>query len=148
MGQKRLSSTLLPLLGLIVVLAISFGGEMLFEALGRLNVQLFDITLTLFVLPWFAVLMTLLSTGAVLLLFWGIMTKPPRSRLVGITYLVVGFLGVAYWILRVYASRYLGLNLPLPLWASTVIAPNTPFAYIAGGMAVIGLFVLLRPTHE
>ncbi len=148
MARKMVSSIVLPLAALMMVMAISFGGEALFESLVRLNARLFDLTLSLIVLPWFAVLMNLLSAGMLILLFWNIMTRTSRSRLIGTIYLIVGFLGVAYWILQVYAAKYLGLNLPLPLWASTVIVPNTPFAYIAAGIAVIGLFVLLRPTHE
>jgi hypothetical protein len=145
MSPRRVSSIVFPLVGLIVVLAIAFGGEALFESLVQLNYRLFDITLSTIVLPWFAVLMPLLSAAGVILLFWGVMTRSSRPRLIGGIYLIVGFALVAGFILRVYAAKYLGLNPPAPFLLVTVTAPNTFFTNTAGGIAAAGLCILLLP---
>ena len=148
MRPGRVPSMFFPLVGLIVVLAMTFGGEALFEYLVRLNAQLFDSRLSLVVHPWLAVLMPLLSTGAIILLFWGVMTRAARSRVIGVIYLIVGFLLAASLILRVYVSKYLGLSLPLPFWVVTVLDPNTLFTDTAAGIAAAGLAILLLPKKN
>lgn len=141
MNRKWVTSILLPLIGMLVVLAIAYGFEILNETFLSRNAQLFNLTLTAIIIPWTVIISLLISSAAMILLFWFVMTCTSRSRLVGIIFIVIGFFLVTFEILYNYAG--LVFQFGIPFYIHNVLAPNSLFTHIAGGVMIIGLFILV-----
>ncbi len=148
MKPNRLKAVLVPLLGLIVVLGLAFSGQALFDAESRYNAQHLVLSFSLVVMPLTALFSTLFSTGALLGLFWYVLQQPARPRLVGVSYLAVGLVGANYYLLAFWMGR-VGLVLipPSLLWEYTIVAPNSVFTIVAGGVAMAGLLMLVLPRR-
>jgi hypothetical protein len=138
MSHKWVTSILLPLAGLVIILAFAYGCDQLSDALITYNSLVFDITVIKVILPITKLLSNLISMGGVLILFWMLMTRTPRLRLTGAIFFLVGFSLIAYNLLLVN----LGGIIPFGLYMASALNPDSLFVHTAGGMAVIGLFIL------
>jgi hypothetical protein len=143
MNRNWISSILIPLVGLLVVLAIAYGCERMNEALLALNARLFDLTLTMIIIPWSFILTTLLTTGIMMLLFWFVMIRTSRSRIIGLIFLIIGLFGVSFEILFLYAGQR--FTLFWPFFIGKTLDPNSLVFHMAAGIAISGLFILLLP---
>ena len=148
MTTTQVKTILVPLVGLVAVLATGFGGQVLIGAEGRYNSVYFDPRFPLVVMPLTSMLTALLTVGALLWLFWWVMTQAPRCRLVAVIYLVVGLVGLNYTYLY-FGTGYMGLpfSLPLPSWASSILGFDSQFSHSAAGAAMAGLLMLVLPRH-
>jgi hypothetical protein len=144
MNRKWVPSILMPLVGLVIVLAIAYGCEILNESLLARNARLFDLTLTMIILPWSFILTTLLTTGITILLFWFVTIRTSRSKLVGVIFLIVGLFLVTFEILFLYAGQR--FTLFWPYFIGKTLDPNSLVFHTAAGIAISGLFMLLLPN--
>jgi hypothetical protein len=87
MKSKWFSSILIPLLGLVVLLAIGLGCTELNHALLVRKNMFFDVS---FILLLVYALTNLICIGATLLLFWAVMVQTSRSKVVGWGFTCVG----------------------------------------------------------
>jgi len=147
MTTTQVKTILVPLVGLVAVLATGFGGQALFGAEVRYNALYFDLRISLVAGPLTMVLTTLLSLGALLWLFWWVMAQTPRSRLVAAIYLVVGLFCVSYFFLCSGLAYLRWLFLPMPFWLSPIVVYDSMFTHVAGGAAVAGLLMLVLPRQ-
>ena len=132
MNFKLISSVILPLVGMVIVLAMAYGFDILIKALKEQN----SITPNNFteILLWVYAATNLLVNGSLLLLFWGVMTKTTRSPWVGGVYLLVGI------DLVVSLGFYLSVG---DLFYRPTI--GSCLYYAMGGIGMIGLFILILP---
>lgn len=130
MNRKFSSSVILPLVGMMIILALAYGFDILIKTLKEQNAyySLDDILL------WTYAATNLLLNGALLLLFWRIMTKTTRSIWVGVIYLAVGM----YLVISLGLYRFTG-NLFYPP------VPGSLLFYSIGGIGLIGLLLLILP---
>ena len=143
MNRKWISAFFLPLAGLIITLALGYGCSILNQALQDENGRTSQVNL---ILPLSFALTAFLSTGAVILLFWGIMTRSTRSKWTGWIFIIVGVLLVAL-------PNYLFYNLSLfnafkwgyPLFYSTFALIDSPYYEAKVGVVLIGLLILILP---
>ena len=147
MTRSQVTTILLPLVGLVAVLAIGFGGAALLEVEATYDAQTLEVALAVYWMPLTAMLTTLLTAGGLLWLLWRVMTHGPRSRLVAVIYLLVGFFGLLYSPLAVWMV-YVGtpFELPLPFWTTTILDYTSLFSHAAGGAAMAGLLMLVLPS--
>ncbi len=137
MKNNSINLVIRQLLGLIGVLGIAYGCEVLIEALKARNAVTTNLNN---IILWTYAITTLLVAGITLLLFWYTITQSSRSILMAIIYLVVGliivlspliyFLPITSWLLRPY---------PEPLY------PRSIFYIGGGGIAMIGLLRIVLP---
>ena len=129
-NRKFSSSVILPLVGMMIILALAYGFDILIKTLKEQNAyySLDDILL------WTYAATNLLLNGALLLLFWRIMTKTTRSIWVGVIYLAVGM----YLVISLGLYRFTG-NLFYPP------VPGSLLFYSMGGIGLIGLLLLILP---
>lgn len=133
MNRKFSSSVILPLVGMMIILALAYGFDILIKTLKEQNGMTYS--LTVYILMWMYVATNLLVNGALLLLFWGIMTKTTRSIWVGVIYLAVGMFLVISLLLYVYGI-------------TDIFYPPVPGSllfYASSGIGMIGLFILILP---
>ena len=130
MNRKFSSSVILPLVGMMIILALAYGIDILIKTLKEQNAyySLDDILL------WTYAATNPLLNGALLLLFWRIMTKTTRSIWVGVIYLAVGM----YLVISLGLYRFTG-NLFYPP------VPGSLLFYSIGGIGLIGLLLLILP---
>ena len=130
MNRKFSSSVILPLVGMMIILALAYGFDILIKTLKEQNAyySLDDILL------WTYAATNLLLNGALLLLFWGIMAKTTRSIWVGVIYFAVGM----YLVISLGLYRFTG-NLFYPP------VPGSLLFYSIGGIGMIGLLLLILP---
>jgi hypothetical protein len=129
--RKIASSIALPLVGAGILLALAYACDALIETLRQQNSMTFSLTGVLF---WASVATNLLVNGALLALFWAVITRTARSAWVGGLYLL--------------AVIYLVASLGLYPLVANIFYPPTPGSflfYALGGIGVIGLFVLVLP---
>jgi hypothetical protein len=143
MNRKWISSVLLPLAGMVFTLAFAYGCSILDQALSAENSRTFQISL---VPPLSYALTGFLSMGAVILLFWGIMTRSSRSKWTGWIFVIIGLLLIAL-------PNYLFYNVGLfndfkwgyPLFYSTFALIDSPYYAAKVGVVLIGLLILILP---
>jgi hypothetical protein len=130
MNRKFSSSVILPLVGMMIILALAYGFDILIKTLKEQNAyySLDDILL------WTYAATNLLLNGALLLLFWRIMTKTTRSIWVGVIYLAVGM----YLVISLGLYRFTGNFFYPPV-------PGSLLFYSMGGIGLIGLLLLILP---
>ena len=130
MNRKFSSSVILPLVGMMIILALAYGFDILIKTLKEQNAyySLDDILL------WTYAATNLLLNGALLLLFWGVMAKTTRSIWVGVIYFAVGM----YLVISLGLYRFTG-NLFYPP------VPGSLLFYSIGGIGMIGLLLLILP---
>jgi hypothetical protein len=130
MNRKFSSSVILPLVGMMIILALAYGFDILIKTLKEQNAyySLDDILL------WTYAATNLLLNGALLLLFWRIMTKTTRSIWVGVIYLAVGM----YLVISLGLYRFTGNLFYPPI-------PGSLLFYSIGGIGLIGLLLLILP---
>jgi len=132
MNRKFSSSVILPLVGMMIILALAYGFDILIKTLKEQNGMTYSLD---DILMWTYVATNLLVNGALLLLFWGIMTKTTRSIWVGVIYLAVGMFLVISLLLYVYGI-------------TDIFYPPVPGSllfYASSGIGMIGLFILILP---
>ncbi len=128
------------LLGMIVLLGIAYGCEVLLEFLKARNAVTFD--LNYLIIASYAPMMMLVSLAA-LLLFWDLIVHSYRSLGMGIFYLLVGILIVLAPFL--YYTPILGwLQPPFP----GVLYPNSPFYFAGALVGMIGLLMIVLPRQR
>jgi len=142
MNRKWISSILLPLVGVVAILAFAYGSDRLSDALNARISVYFDITDIMVTIPLIKLLSNLISMGGVLSIFWMVMTRTSRSRLTGVVFFLVGLFLVAFYFLEHNLGRML-ISIYIPFDAN--LTPDTLFTHTAGGIAVIGLFILFLP---
>ena len=130
MNREFSSSVILPLVGMMIILALAYGFDILIKTLKEQNAyySLDDILL------WTYAATNLLLNRALLLLFWRIMTKTTRSIWVGVIYLAV--------------AMYLVISLGLYRFTGNLFYPPVPGSllfYSIGGIGLIGLLLLILP---
>ena len=133
MNRKLMSSVILPLVGMVIVLGMAYGFDILIKALKEQN----SITPNNFteILLWVYAATNLLVNGSLLLLFWGVMTKTTRSPWVGGVYLLVGI----DMVVSLGFYRSVGYLFYRPTIGSCLY-------YAMGGIGMIGLFILILPA--
>jgi hypothetical protein len=149
MKRKWISSIFLPLLGMIFVLAFAYGGTVLNQALAAYGNRFLDVNM-IAIAVWTNALITFLSIGATILLFWEIMTHTIRSRWVGWIFLIVGlFLNLLpiipillYILFRIQSVGW-GF-IPTLLINPT---PNSTLSITEAVVAVIGLLIIILPRR-
>jgi hypothetical protein len=139
--SKTFTSFILPVSGLVIVLALALVCDTWIQALKTLYASTFRFTTILFLS--YSVT-TLLFAGAILSLFWALMTWSPRNIGVGLVYLIVGILIVfatsLYFLIPVHNLFLVSLQ--------TILKP-TSYMFISGGfIGVMGLLLLLLPKTE
>ncbi len=138
MNRDHVSSSLFSIIGLLVVLAITYGCTKLNQSLLLRNARSFDL---MYLLPWSYALTTILSVGALLLLFWLVMTR--ASRWIGFLFIMVGiFLLTPVFLL--YMANFVPLKLPFSFMDRY---PETKFFFSSAGILMTGLFALVLPRN-
>jgi hypothetical protein len=131
-------SSVVSILGLIVVLGVAWGFDAWMEFLGRRNAVTFSLTWAIF---YSYPLIALLLAAMVLLLAWFVLSQAPRNVWISLVFLIIGLFIVSYPTLIFTPALccwvpYIG---PLQL-------ARTMYLFSAGGfVAIIGLFGLILP---
>lgn len=150
MNRKWISSIFLPVLGMIFILTFAYGGAALNKALEFYGTRDFDVNIITTAL-WTNALITFLSIGAAILLFWEIMTRIVQPKWVGWIFLIVGLFSN---LLPIIPRLFFVLNhiqevdwgfLPTLL---TDPAPNSPLPIVEATVAVVGLLILILPKSK
>lgn len=118
----------------MIILALAYGFDSLIKTLKVQNGMTFSLNN---VLLWVYVATNLLVNGALLGLFWGVMTKTTRSAWVGGLYLLVGI----YLVVSLGFYYLVGYFLNPPTIGSNLF-------YATGGIGMIGLFILIFPRER
>ncbi|MDR3574008.1 MAG: hypothetical protein P4L50_09110 [Anaerolineaceae bacterium] len=143
MNRKRISSIFLPLLGMVLTLACGYGCSILNQALQYENGRSFQINL---ILPLSFALTGFLSTGAVILLFWGMMTRSSRSKWVGWIFTMTGGILVALPNILFYnVGLFNDFKWGYPLFYSTFALIDSPYYEAKMGIILIGLLIMILP---
>ncbi len=142
MDRKSWRSIVLSLVGLIGVLALAYGSQALVKMIAAQNARLLDLNLIYLNLGSSA-LTSLLAVGALLGLFWIVMTRTPRW--IGWVFLAVGGLLLIYPIAFFYTLQRAGWMPYVPLLSALEesLLPGSLFYGVSGGVGGIGLFKLL-----
>jgi hypothetical protein len=141
MKSKTFSSIILPLSGLIIVLALAYGCDTWIQTLKTINASTFRLTSILYLSYSIT---TFLVAGGLLSLFWILMSKTPRNFGVGLIYLLAGILIVSgfslYYLVPIRSWLLLSLQ--------TILKP-TSYIFISGGfIGVTGLMLILVPKTD
>ena len=131
MNRKFSSSVILPLVGMIMLLSLAYGFDILIKTLKEQNGMTYSLD---DILMWTYVATNLLVNIALLLLFWGVMAKTTRSIWIGVIYFAVGM----YLVISLGLYRFTG-NLFYPP------VPGSLLFYSMGGIGLIGLLLLILP---
>jgi hypothetical protein len=143
MNRKWISSIFLPLLGMILTLACGYGCSILIQTLQNENGQNFQVDLFL---PLSYALIGFLSTGAVILLFWGIMTRTSRSKWTGWIFVIIGLSLIALPNFLFYNVGFFNaFKWGYPLFYSTFALIDSPYYEAKVGITLIGLLILILP---
>ena len=141
MNTKQSATGILPVVGMIVVLALARGFDALMSYLTRRNAQTFSLTSVIFVAYLFIIL---ILAALLLFLFWLVLRQSPRKVWVSIVFLVTGLFfaaSPALYFLPVFCCLSHGLE--------TLFFPQTAFtSYMvlsSGFLAMMGLFGLILP---
>jgi uncharacterized membrane protein YuzA (DUF378 family) len=126
------------MVGLLLVLAVAYGGETWIEAIKARNA----ITFQPFLLLWVTALVTLLVGAVMLWVFWAVVTRTPRPNWTGILYLIVGLFVVFSTIL--YYTQALHWPAPFP----PALIPGSLFYFSGGLVGMAGLFMLVLPRPK
>jgi len=141
--REWIYSNLMPFLGLVFVLTISFGCAQLLQALVVENFRAFKLSEIIF---WAYPLTHLLSVGSLLLLFGLVMMRASRSKWIGVIFLIVGSGVVALPVLDMNFG-YIINDSPISDLLNHQFAP--PFFYfMGGGIGITGLFSLILPKND
>jgi hypothetical protein len=140
--KKSLLSDILALIGMTITLAVAFGLDYLIRTLNYRVAQTFS---TSPIIPLIFPAANLILAACLLLLFWYVNFRAARSRLVNVTFLVVGLLLLVFWPVA------MSLMILIPAFR----LPTFPgLSYVWGractadalaGIAMIGLLGLLLP---
>ena len=134
---------LMSLLGLVFVLAISFGCPLLLQALMVENFRTFKLSEIMF---WAYPLTHLLSVGSLLLLFGLVMMRASRSKWIGVIFLIVG-LGVVALPSLDLNFGYIINDSPIRSFLNNQYAPSF-FYFMGGGIGITGLFSLILTRND
>jgi hypothetical protein len=140
MKQHWMSTWGLPIVGLLLVLAVAYGGETWTQAIKARNAT--TTQFQPFLLLWATALVTLLVGAVVLLVFWAVVIRTLRPNWTGILYLLVGLFVVFSTIL--YYTQALHWPAPFP----PVLYPGSLFYFTGGLIAMAGLFMLVLPRAK
>lgn len=146
MERKFASAVILPLAGFFAVLALAYASRVLTDSIQALNARLFSTGL-IYTNLWTSALAVILVMGALLGLFWIILTRSPRW--IGWFYLIAGIFLLIYPIAffavlqQVHTLPFMPLLSPLFQY----LVPGSLLYAAAGGVGMLGLFklVLRRP---
>ncbi len=141
MNRSQSTVGAISVIGMLVVLGIAGGLDVLLTHLGKVSAQSFS---PLYVLPWAYSLSFLLMAALLLLLFWYVITQAPRNGWVAALYLVVGLFFAFY--LQLYFWPPVGERMPVFL---TTMALSISMLTIRAGsfIASMGLFMLILPRR-
>ena len=114
------------------MLGLALGIELARQALLTANSRTFTLTQ---VILWFYVFATLLTTVALLGLFWFNLAYTTRSRWIGWIYLLVGLSAVLWIFIEFGMGVYLKVYLTIPVFLNNAMAPGSFFYVAAGGVA-------------
>jgi hypothetical protein len=142
MSRKWISSIFLPIMGMILTLAFAYGCSRLNQTFQATNSRAFQLYL---ILPWTYAITSFLSTGAMILLFWGVITQTSRSKWTGWIFLLVGILLILIPLIPLFL--YLSFGVTTINWDLPAFYIDTPFGsplyFTELGIAFIGLFILI-----
>ena len=144
MNRRWISAFLLPVLGMILTLAFAYGCASLNRALQALDSRAFQLYLFL---PWSYALTSLLSNAAMILLFWGIMSRLTRSKGTGWIFLIIGIVLILIPLVPLFL--YVSFGITTIYWDLPAFFIDTPFGsplyFTEVGIALTGLFILILP---
>ena len=142
MNRSRNHVGVFSIVGLIAVLGITFGLDAFMAYLGQRSAQTFSLT---YVILWTRALSSFLLAALLLLLFWFVLTRAPRSVWIATLYLLVGlFLG---FFQMLYFVPAIGGWMPRFFYGLLISA--TSYTILAGSfIAIIGLFMLVLPRRD
>ncbi len=139
MNRTRNYGRLISVVGMIAVLGVAAGLDVLMAFLGRRNAQTFALS---YVILWIHVLSFLLLAALLLLLFWFVLNRAPRSTWIAALYVLVGLFFAFFQV--VYFSPPIGAW--IPHFLSAVVISATSYTILAGSfIAIIGLLMLILP---
>ncbi len=127
----------LSVIAMIVVLAIARGLDALIAYFGRPSAPTFN--------PWASLysqaLGSVLLAALLLLLFWFVLVRAPRSAWVAAVYLFVG-LFLAFSTVLYYVPAIGSL---WPVFFTTILSATSHIIVAGGFIAVMGVFMLILP---
>jgi len=132
--MKTSYTSLLSLVGMFVVIGVSYELDLWIENLYRVAQQEFSGALSW--LP-FAYIAVLLLAGLLLVWLWLVFKEDQSSRLVAVVYILAG-LGLLFY--NVIAIVF-GQALPLPM--SLIIVPKSLSAFVSAVVTIVGFQRLL-----
>jgi hypothetical protein len=138
-NRKWIIDILLPLVGMVIILAVTFGYEGWKAAAIQRNIVTFSGGMIILQSQLVA---ALVSMGALMMLFWWVMARTVRSGWVGVVFLIIGGGAVAY--------PYLYLaNVFIDPFAFSIfrdaLLPGSLLFTTGAGVAMIGLLSLVLP---
>lgn len=143
MKREWILSVLMPMVGLVFVLAISFGCPQLLQALEVENSRTFNLYEIMF---WVYPLTHLLSVGSLLVLFWFITARTSHFKWIGVIFLIVG-LGVVALPSVDLNFGYIINDSPIRSFLNNQYAPSF-FYFMGGGIGITGLFSLILQKND
>jgi hypothetical protein len=143
-NAKHDYSGVLSIIGLVLVLGFARGFDALIAYLVKRNSQTFSLP---YIIMWSYVFIAIFLAAILLLLFWFVLNRTPRTVWISIVFLLIGFFIVASPILY-----FTPLFCCLPPQLESLLFPPasyTSYAFSSGGfVAIIGLFALILPRGK
>lgn len=134
-------SKVVSIIGLIVVLGVTWGFDAWMEFLSQRNGQTFSLG---WAILWSYPLIALLLAAMLLLLAWFVLSQAPRNVWISLVFLVVGLFIVIYPALVFTPALCCWVPYIGPLQLS-----RTLYLFSSGGfVAIIGLFGLILPNKD
>ncbi len=146
MKRSRNDLGLLFLIGVVIVLALTWGLDMLMEYLCRRIAQTFDLGLASAGL-WIQTLSTFLLAALLLLLFWFVLTYASRNVWVAAIYILMGLFFGFFRLLYSWPATAARLPAP-PLIVYGLLQPGSSTVLAGTFVAIIGLLVLILPRRS
>ncbi len=141
MNRSRMSPAALAVIGLIVVLGIAYGLDALIALLIRRTSQTFTLS---YVILWSHVCGALVLAAALLLLFWFVLNRVPRSAWIAALYLIVGLVFALFPVLYYVPA----IGSWIPTFFVVVLTSMPRYTILAGSfIAITGLFMLILPRR-
>jgi hypothetical protein len=133
MLRKPLQSTVVSILGLIVVLGIAWCSDAVRQ---YYNIKNFDVRTVIFANFWGYPLIVLLFAALMLILAWFVLIQAPKNAWICLVFLVIGLLIVFY------PALYYVPAIGLPS-IDVLLNPTSNLFSSGGFIAIIGLIALI-----
>jgi hypothetical protein len=143
MAKKAVIKNSVALMGLIIVLAVSFGIDRWILVMRTENSRTFSL---LGAVLWSYVIGDLIWAGLLLLLFWFMVSRGPRNWFIACIYLLVGLIQTLFPVLYISPiGQFWRFLAPFLATGSTLMRLTGGFITIIGGCT---LALSLRQTRE